>query len=150
MFVSYAYNWQVLVFVYASWVWCIVCLRLHIFGAFLADILLTCARCDGSALINDVLDLSKIEAGRMELESVAFNIRREVDNVFHLFDETVQQKKIEMSMLVHDTVPTCIVGDPGRFRQVPVFLLLRSLTSVIEFIIDFELWGFSEMTEFEE
>ncbi|KAG0597347.1 hypothetical protein M758_UG330500 [Ceratodon purpureus] len=69
------------------------------------------------ALINDVLDLSKIEAGRMELESVAFNIRKEVDNVFHLFDETVHQKKIEMSMLVHDTVPTCIVGDPGKFCQ---------------------------------
>ena len=66
-----------------------------------------------------MLDLSKIEAGRMELESVSFNIRKEVDSVFHLFDEKVQQKKIEMSMLVHDTVPTCIVGDPGRFRQVP-------------------------------
>ncbi|KAG0567924.1 hypothetical protein KC19_7G172500 [Ceratodon purpureus] len=79
------------------------------------------------ALINDVLDLSKIEAGRMELESVAFNIRREVDNVFHLFDETVQQKKIEMSMLVHDTVPTCIVGDPGRFRQVLGNLIGNSL-----------------------
>ena len=74
----------------------------------------------------------------MELESVAFNIRKEVDNVFHLFDEKVQQKKIEMSMLVHDTVPTCIVGDPERFRQVSVFLLLRSaFTSVIEVIIGF-------------
>lgn len=70
------------------------------------------------ALINDVLDLSKIEAGRMELEAVPFNIRKEVDCVFHLFDETVQQKKLEMSMLVHNTVPTCVIGDPGRFRQI--------------------------------
>lgn len=57
----------------------------------------------------------------MELESVPYNIRKEVDNVFYLFDDNAQQKSIEMTMLVHDTVPTCIVGDPGRFRQVLVF-----------------------------
>lgn len=80
------------------------------------------ARCFGggcvSALINDVLDLSKIEAGKMELESVAFNLRKEVDSVFTLFDEKLQQKKLEVFMLVHEAVPTCVVGDPGRFRQV--------------------------------
>ncbi|KAG0620695.1 hypothetical protein M758_4G236100 [Ceratodon purpureus] len=70
------------------------------------------------ALINDVLDLSKIEAGRMELETVPYNIRNEVDSVFYCFDEKAQQRSIEMSMLVHDTVPTCVIGDPGRFRQI--------------------------------
>lgn len=71
-----------------------------------------------SALINDVLDLSKIEAGKMELESVSFNIRKDVDSVFTLFDENLQQKKLEVFMLVHEAVPVCVVGDPGRFRQV--------------------------------
>lgn len=71
-----------------------------------------------SALINDVLDLSKIEAGRMELETVPFNLRKEVDTVFALFDEKLQEKKLEVFMLVHEAVPTCVVGDPGRFRQV--------------------------------
>lgn len=75
-----------------------------------------------SALINDVLDLSKIEAGKMEIESVSYNIRKEVDSVFSLFDEKVQQNNLEVSMLVHETVPTCVVGDPGRFRQVMVHL----------------------------
>jgi histidine kinase 2/3/4 (cytokinin receptor) len=77
---------------------------------------------NGSALINDVLDLSKIEAGKMEIESVSYNIRQEVDSVFSLFDEKVQQNNLEVSMLVHETVPTCVVGDPGRFRQVMVHL----------------------------
>lgn len=54
----------------------------------------------------------------MELESVSYNIRKEVDGVFFLFDEKLQQKKLEVSMLVHEAVPTCVVGDPGRFRQV--------------------------------
>lgn len=75
-----------------------------------------------SALINDVLDLSKIEAGKMDLESVTFNLRKEVDSVFTMFDEKLQQKKLEVFMLVHEAVPTCVVGDPGRFRQVLNFV----------------------------
>lgn len=71
-----------------------------------------------SALINDVLDLSKIEAGGMELESVTFDIRLEIDEVISLFEDKVQQKQIEVSALVHDTVPKHVVGDPGRVRQV--------------------------------
>lgn len=82
----------------------------------------SCVMLNGSALINDVLDLSKIEAGKMEIESVSYNIRKEVDSVFSLFDEKVQQNNLEVSMLVHETVPTCVVGDPGRFRQVMVHL----------------------------
>lgn len=70
------------------------------------------------ALINDVLDLSKIEAGRMEIESVPFDIRNEVDDVFTLFDEKVLQKEIEVLALIHDDVPPCLVGDPTRIRQV--------------------------------
>ncbi|KAG0600992.1 hypothetical protein M758_11G076100 [Ceratodon purpureus] len=79
------------------------------------------------ALINDVLDLSKIEAGKMELESVPFNIRKEVDSVFTLFDEKLQQKKLEVFMLVHEAVPICVVGDPGRFRQILVNLVSNAL-----------------------
>jgi histidine kinase 2/3/4 (cytokinin receptor) len=79
-----------------------------------------------SALINDVLDLSKIEAGKMELEYVPFNLRKEVDSVFTLFDEKLQQKKLEVFMLVHEAVPTCVVGDPGRFRQVLELLFFIS------------------------
>lgn len=100
-----------------------------LYTLFLPCFSLTSVRCDGRALINDVLDLSKIEAGRMELESVAYDIRKEVDSVFLLFDDRAQQNKIELSMLVHDAVPNYIVGDPGRFRQV-FALLLTSLLSI--------------------
>ena len=82
------------------------------------------------ALINDVLDLSKIEAGKMELESVPFNIRKEVDSVFTLFDEKLQQKKLEVFMLVHEAVPICVVGDPGRFRQVWILWVCFSCIQV--------------------
>ncbi|XP_024359529.1 probable histidine kinase 6 [Physcomitrium patens] len=75
------------------------------------------------ALISDVLDLSKIEAGRMEIETVPFDIREELDNILSLFEDKVYQKKLEISALVHDTVPQWLYGDPGRLRQVLINLV---------------------------
>jgi hypothetical protein len=75
------------------------------------------------SLISDVLDLSKIEAGRMEIESIPFDIREEVDSILSLFEEKVHQKRLEVSALVHDCVPAWIYGDPGRFRQVLINLV---------------------------
>jgi len=70
------------------------------------------------ALISDVLDLSKIEAGRMEIETVPFDMLEEVDNILSLFEEKVHLKQLEISALVHDSVPQWLYGDPGRLRQV--------------------------------
>ncbi|CAK9212971.1 unnamed protein product [Sphagnum troendelagicum] len=84
------------------------------------------AQASGSALIaliNDVLDLSKIEAGRMEVESVPFNLHNEIDNVFSLFDEKIRQEQLEVSVLVHNAVPANVIGDPGKLRQVLVNLV---------------------------
>jgi len=75
------------------------------------------------ALINDVLDLSKIEAGKMEFESVPYNIRVEIDEALSIFDEKVHQKGVDMLVLVHDAVPSCVVGDPGRLCQILVNLV---------------------------
>jgi histidine kinase 2/3/4 (cytokinin receptor) len=75
------------------------------------------------ALISDVLDLSKIEAGKMEIETVPFDMREEVDSILSLFEEKVQQKRLEVSALVHDSVPPWLYGDPGRFRQVLINLI---------------------------
>lgn len=75
------------------------------------------------ALISDVLDLSKIEAGNMEVETVPFDIREEVENILCLFEDNVQQKKVEISALIHDCVPPWLYGDPGRFRQVLINLI---------------------------
>lgn len=70
-----------------------------------------------------MLDLSKIEAGRMEIETVPFDIREELYNILSLFEDKVYQKKLEISALVHDTVPQWLYGDPGRLRQVLINLV---------------------------
>eukprot|EP00271_Cylindrocystis_brebissonii_P004855 TRINITY_DN16771_c0_g1_i1.p1 TRINITY_DN16771_c0_g1~~TRINITY_DN16771_c0_g1_i1.p1 ORF type:complete len:1375 (-),score=299.49 TRINITY_DN16771_c0_g1_i1:732-4856(-) len=88
------------------------------------------ARTSGRALcslINDILDLSKIEAGRMELEKMRVDLRAEVDDVLSMFVERTRKKpQVEVAALVHDAVPQTIVGDSLRFRQVLINLLSNS------------------------
>ncbi len=69
-------------------------------------------------IINDVLDFSKIEAGKLELEMIDFELQTTVDDVLELLAEKAHGKGLELVCLVHEDVPTWVVGDPGRLRQV--------------------------------
>jgi len=69
-------------------------------------------------LINDVLECSKIEAGKLELECIDFHLRTTVEDVLAQFAERAQAKGLEITGLVHASVPTALRGDPGRLRQV--------------------------------
>ncbi|SPP65174.1 hybrid sensor histidine kinase/response regulator [Nitrospira lenta] len=74
-------------------------------------------------LINDVLECSKIEAGKLELESIDFNLRTTVEDVLKSFAERAEAKGLELTCLIHAAVPTGLRGDPGRLRQVLTNLL---------------------------
>ncbi|XP_024988209.1 histidine kinase 4 isoform X3 [Cynara cardunculus var. scolymus] len=78
-------------------------------------------------LINEVLDRAKIEAGKLELESVPFDLRSILDDVLSLFSEKSRHKGIELAVLVSDKVPRIVMGDPGRFRQVITNLVGNSV-----------------------
>lgn len=79
------------------------------------------------ALINEVLDRAKIEAGKLELNSVPFNIRSILDDVLSLFSEKSRNKCVELAVFVSDKVPEIVVGDPGRFRQIVTNLVGNSV-----------------------
>ncbi len=79
------------------------------------------------SIINDVLDCSKIEAGRLELESIDFNLRTTVEDVLGQFAERAEKKGIEVTGLVHASVPTGLRGDPGRLRQVLTNLVANAV-----------------------
>ena len=69
-------------------------------------------------LINDILEYGKIEAGKLELECIDFNLRTTVEDVLNQFAERAETKGLEITGLVHAAVPTGLRGDPGRLRQI--------------------------------
>ncbi|KAE8648099.1 hypothetical protein Csa_004721 [Cucumis sativus] len=79
------------------------------------------------ALINEVLDRAKIEAGKLELEAVPFDLRLILDDVLSLFSEKSRHKGVELAVFVSDKVPEIVMGDPGRFRQVITNLVGNSV-----------------------
>ncbi|MFN3670462.1 MAG: ATP-binding protein [Bosea sp. (in: a-proteobacteria)] len=80
-------------------------------------------------IINDVLDLSKIEAGRVELEERPLDLRGLVDDCLSLMKGLAAQKKLELRGEIAPAVPARIVADEARLRQV----LLNLLNNAVKF-----------------
>jgi signal transduction histidine kinase/DNA-binding response OmpR family regulator len=70
------------------------------------------------SIINDILDLSKIEAGRTDLENVPFDPREAVKSSIGLFVNKVNQKGLALETAIVDDFPPVLVGDPSRFVQI--------------------------------
>ncbi|XP_038707678.1 histidine kinase 2-like isoform X1 [Tripterygium wilfordii] len=79
------------------------------------------------SLINGILDQSKIEAGRLELEAVPFDVQYILDNVLSICSNESNKKDVELVAYVSDQVPEIVVGDPGRFQQIITNLVGNSL-----------------------
>ena len=93
------------------------------------DHLETAQRCAYSllALLNDILDLSKIEAGKMMLENIPFNVRTVLEDCVKSYHATAAQKKIALHFELDLSAPTQIFGDPLRLRQVAANLLSNAV-----------------------
>jgi signal transduction histidine kinase/ActR/RegA family two-component response regulator len=76
------------------------------------------------AVLNDVLDLSKIEAGKLQLEAVEFDLRRVVEGTWSVFTAAAAQKGLSFDLSIEDAAAGTYRGDPVRVRQV-----LYNLTS---------------------
>jgi two-component system sensor histidine kinase/response regulator len=74
-------------------------------------------------LINDILDLSKIEAGKLELDPIDFDLRYALDETVRFLAPSAHQKGLEMTLHVASDVPSALHGDPSRLRQVIVNLI---------------------------
>jgi len=69
-------------------------------------------------IINDILDFSRIEAGRMDLDDISFDLGGVVEEVMELLAERAQSKGVELASQVDPEVPSALLGDPGRLRQI--------------------------------
>ncbi|PWA44906.1 histidine kinase 3 [Artemisia annua] len=79
------------------------------------------------SLINAVLDQAKIESGKLELDSVRFDLRPILDDVLSLFSGKSQEKGVELAVYISEKVPETLIGDPGRFRQIITNLMGNSI-----------------------
>jgi signal transduction histidine kinase/CheY-like chemotaxis protein len=80
-------------------------------------------------IINDVLDFSKIEAGRMEIEAQPFDLRECVESALDLVSTRAVEKKLDIAYVLEGDVPSAIVGDVTRLRQI----LLNLLSNAVKF-----------------
>src|SRR5262249_47303089 len=80
-------------------------------------------------LINDILDYSKIEAGRLDFERVPFNPASVVEDALVFVAEGAERKGVELFCDIDPCLPGALVGDPGRLRQV----LLNLVSNAVKF-----------------
>ena len=78
-------------------------------------------------ILNDILDLSKIEAGKMELEPLEFSIDELIDECFAVFSMRIQEKNLDAYGIIDHDVPRNLTSDPTRLRQVLLNLMGNGL-----------------------
>lgn len=74
-------------------------------------------------IINDILDISKIEGGKMELEHQPFDLRRSIEESIDLIAPRAAEKGLELMYIMEEDIPDIVVGDVTRLRQILVNLL---------------------------
>ena len=105
-------------------------------------------------IINDILDLSKMEAGKLNVEMVDFDIRHEVNAAVAVFGDMATDKSLIFELNIADDVPLYVKSDPTRIRQVLVNLIgnaikftskgsVRVKITVLEYLSDEIKLGFS-------
>jgi signal transduction histidine kinase/CheY-like chemotaxis protein len=78
-------------------------------------------------LLNDILDLSKIEAGELTLERISYNIRRMVDQTIDLLRPIASRKGVILDSVISPTLPDRLMGDPSRLQQIMTNLIGNAL-----------------------
>ncbi len=74
-------------------------------------------------LINDILDLSKIEAGKLELEQIPFNLPALIEKISGIMSIRCNEKNLQLQIIIDPEVPIWLNGDPARIRQILINLI---------------------------
>lgn len=78
-------------------------------------------------IINEILDISKIEADKLELEEIEFSIREVIEKVVNLLSVKVFREKLEFVCEISPKLPDVLIGDPLRIRQILINLLSNAI-----------------------
>jgi PAS domain S-box-containing protein len=80
-------------------------------------------------LINDILDLAKVDAGKMVFEQIPFKMANSISSIHHLFELKIQEKNIKLIEEYDSGIPEVLVGDPVRLHQI----ILNLLSNAVKF-----------------
>lgn len=92
-------------------------------------------------LINDILDLAKVDAGKMTFEKTPFKMAASISSMLHLFEIKIQEKNLKLIKNYDQNIPEVLVGDPVRLHQIILNLVSNALkfTNVGSITIDVNL-----------
>ncbi len=82
-----------------------------------------------TVLINDILDLAKVEAGKMTFEKKAFKMKESISSMLHLFELKLQENNVRLIEEYDDQIPTVLIGDPVRLHQI----ILNLISNAVKF-----------------
>lgn len=80
-------------------------------------------------LINDILDLAKVDAGKMTFELIPFKLELSIFAMLHLFETKIQEKNLKLDIKYDPTIPTVLLGDPVRLHQI----ILNLVSNAVKF-----------------
>jgi PAS domain S-box-containing protein len=80
-------------------------------------------------LINDILDLAKVDAGKMRFEQTPFKLASSISSMVHLFETKIQEKNLELIKIYDKNIPEVLVGDPVRLHQI----ILNLVSNAVKF-----------------
>lgn len=80
-------------------------------------------------LINDILDLAKVDAGKMTFEQTPFKMASSISAMLHLFETKIQEKNLELVKEYDSNIPEVLVGDPVRLHQI----ILNLISNAVKF-----------------
>lgn len=83
-------------------------------------------------IINDVLDLSKIDAGKLEPEQIGFDVRKVINNAKNIIAFRANTKKLPLQFEIDDNVAQVLIGDPFRLEQILINLLSNAVKFTYE------------------
>ncbi|WP_269684851.1 CHASE3 domain-containing protein [Flavobacterium lacustre] len=80
-------------------------------------------------LINDILDLAKVDAGKMQFEQIPFKLKSSIAAMLHLFESKIQEKNLKLIREFDPAIPEVLVGDPVRLHQI----ILNLISNAVKF-----------------
>lgn len=86
-------------------------------------------------LINDILDLAKVDAGKMTFEQIPFKIKKSLSSMLHLFETKIQEKNLKLVSEYDEKIPEVLLGDSVRLHQIILNLVSNAVKFTTEGII---------------